>query len=41
MKPYDIKLNDKIKNLTDFYQANFLLTFFFSGGKRAKDFEWK
>ena len=41
MKPNDIKLNDKIKNLTDFYQANFLLTFFFPGGKRAKDFEWK
>ena len=36
MKPYDFKLNGKIKNLTDFYQAKFLLP----GGKRAGDFRW-
>ena len=40
MKPYDLKLNDKIKNLTDFYLVNFLLTFFLPRGKRARDFGW-
>ena len=40
MKPYGFKLSDKIKNVTDFYPANFLLTFFLPGGKKARGFGW-
>ena len=40
MKPYHFKLNDKIKNLADFYPTNFLLTFFLPGGERARHFGW-